>query len=259
MKKYWIALSLVIAIAAIVAYNRTATDQPDTNATIQTPPPTTPLPVSRPQPAPQSPTQSVVNAGYPFKDTSILKPPAGAKIALYEFEDMECPGCAYAFPIVHTAAAHYNIPLVRRDYPWSFHIWSFDAAITARYIQDKLSPQLADDFRRDIFASQAVIASKDDLTRFTAKWFQSHNRTLPFVMDPNCRQEVESDRALGDRVGVRSTPCIFVVTQTKWIAVPFSDVTHIDRYIESALAETAAATAIPSEPWKDIVRTATHS
>ena len=34
------------------------------------------------------------NAGFPFKDTSMLKPPAGARVAIYEFEDMECPLCA---------------------------------------------------------------------------------------------------------------------------------------------------------------------
>src|ERR1700753_912222 len=94
------------------------------------------------------------NAGQPFQNVSLLKLPAGAKVAVYEFEDMECPACAYAFPIVHAATAHYKVPLVRHDYPWPFHPWSMDAAITARFIQDQYSPQLADTFRRDIFANQ---------------------------------------------------------------------------------------------------------
>jgi hypothetical protein len=162
---------------------------------------------------------------------------------------MECPACAHAFPIVHAAAEHYRIPLVRHDYPWPFHIWSFDAAVTARYIQDNLSAKLADDFRGDVFANQQAIASKDDLTRFTAKWFKSHGRTAPFVIDASgsCKAEVESDRALGDRVGVKSTPCIFVVTQNKWVAVPYSDIARLDRYIDDAIAPTAASAA-PSEP-----------
>jgi protein-disulfide isomerase len=162
---------------------------------------------------------------------------------------MECPACAHAFPIVHAAAEYYKIPLVRRDYPWPFHTWSFDAAVTARYIQDNISAKLADTFRGDIFANQQAIASKDDLTRFTAKWFKSHGRTEPFVIDAggNCKAEVESDRALGDRVGVKSTPCIFVVTQTRWVAVPYSDIGRLDRYIDDAIAPTAASAA-PSEP-----------
>jgi protein-disulfide isomerase len=250
MKKYWIVLSLAIATIAIVAYNRTATNQPASDVSVQTQPVAAPI-----LQTPQSTTRSTLNAGYPFKDTSVLKPPAGAKVAIYEFEDMECPGCAAAFPIVHKAAAQYKIPLVRHDYPWSFHIWSFDAAVTARYLQDKLSPQLADDFRRDVFAGQNRIASKDDLARFTAMWFQSHNQTMPFVMDPSgaCKAEVESDRALGDRVGVHSTPCIFVVTQTSW--VPVADINQLDRLIVNALAQAASfEEPSPSELRRSVTR-----
>jgi hypothetical protein len=140
---------------------------------------------------------------------------------------------------------------VRRDYPWSFHIWSFDAAVTARYIQDKISPQLADDFRRDVFANQSRIASKDDLVTYTRAWFRSHGKTLPFVMDANgaCRNEVESDRTLGDRLGVASTPCIIVVTQTGF--VPVADIAQLGRIVDDALAQTggpsAASLAIPTQ------------
>ena len=36
------------------------------------------------------------STGNAFKDTSSLKPPAGAKIAIIKFEDLECPACAHA-------------------------------------------------------------------------------------------------------------------------------------------------------------------
>jgi protein-disulfide isomerase len=243
MKKYWIAVIAIIAIGGIGTWYYFDSSHSDSSGDQSAAIPGSPFP----QPAPQ--TQSPINAGFPFQDTSVLKPPAGAKVALYEFEDMECPACAHAFPIVHTAAEHYKIPLVRRDYPWNFHIWSLDAAVTARYIQDNLSPRLADDFRRDVFANQPAIASKDDLTRFTTNWFKSHGHAAPFVMDAsgNCKAEVESDRALGDRVGVKSTPCIFVVTQNNWVAVPYSDIAHLDRYIDDMIAQ-AAASAAPSQP-----------
>jgi Thioredoxin len=243
MKKYWIALIAVIVVGGIGAWyyfdSAPSASGSDQSAAI----PGDPFA----QPGPQ--TQSPVNAGYPFQDTSVLKPPAGAKVALYEFEDMECPACAHAFPIVHAAAEHYKIPLVRHDYPWDFHVWSLDAAVTARYIQDNLAPKLADDFRRDVFANQPNIASKDDLARFTANWFKSHRHAAPFVIDAggNCKAEVESDRALGDRVGVKSTPCIFVVTQNNWVAVPYSDIAHLDRYIDKMIAQ-GAASAVPSQP-----------
>lgn len=32
------------------------------------------------------------------KDSSMLKPPAGYRVAVLEWEDLECPDCARAFP-----------------------------------------------------------------------------------------------------------------------------------------------------------------
>jgi protein-disulfide isomerase len=232
MKKTWIALSVAVVAIAIAAYyaaNRPAEDYYAQPAAESSQP-------NLPQPSARNP----VNDGYPFNDTSMLKPPAGAKVAVYEFEDLECPACAHAAPIVRAAVAQYKIPVVRRDYPWPFHIWSFDAAVTARYIQDNISPALADQFRGDVFANQPGIANKDDLAAFTRRWFQSHGKTMPFVIDANgaCKNEVESDRALGDRLGVHATPCIFVVTQTGW--TPIANVAQLDDAIDAALKQTAS-------------------
>src|SRR5487761_772542 len=99
------------------------------------------------------------NTANTFKDTSMLKPPAGARVAIIEFEDLECPACSHAFPIVHQAVEHYKIPLLRHDFPLKMHIWSLDAAITARYMQDKISPQAAEQYRGAVFANQNAIAS----------------------------------------------------------------------------------------------------
>src|SRR5215467_14335536 len=125
------------------------------------------------------------NTGTAFKDTSMLKPPAGAKIAIFKFEDLECPACAHAYPIVHAAAERYKIPIVRHDFPLRMHIWSRDAAITARYLQDKVSPAVAEEFRGAVFAAQQSIASKEDLANFTRKFFQAHKLNQPFVIDPS--------------------------------------------------------------------------
>jgi protein-disulfide isomerase len=194
-----------------------------------------------------APAQSTApNAGFPFKDTSLLKPPAGAKVAIYEFEDLECPKCAADAPIVRKAVADYKIPYLRHDFPLTeIHIWSFDAAVTARYLQDKVSPALAEKFRLDVFASQRRIVNKDDLARFTRTWFASHNQSLPFVMDSTgaCRSEVKSDRAFGDKLNIRSTPCVFVVTQNKWVHV--DDMRQLYRTIDQAMAETKASATAP--------------
>ncbi len=184
------------------------------------------------------------NTANRFKDTSMVKPPAGAKVAIYEFEDLECPACAHAFPIVHSAVEHYKIPLVRHDFPLNMHIWSRDAAVIARYIQDKISPQLAEDYRRAVFANQTAISSKEDLQNFSQKFFQSHGHPMPFVIDPSglFSAEVQADYTLGERIGLSQTPTIFVVTQKNWIQV--TDITYLYQTIDSALAQ--ANTAAPA-------------
>jgi protein-disulfide isomerase len=179
----------------------------------------------------------------PYRDTSMLRAPAGAPVAIYEFEDLECPACRNAAPIVHTAVEKYKIPLIRRDFPLKMHIWSFDAAVIARYIQDKISPQAADDYRKAVFANQPSIASKEDLNAFTQKYFQSHGRTMPFVIDPNglFAAEVRADQTLGERVNLHQTPSIFIVTQKGYTEV--TDISQLYSMLDTAIAENPAPKA----------------
>ena len=181
------------------------------------------------------------NTGNTFKDTSLLKPPAGSRVAIIEFEDLECPACARAFPMVHAAADHYKIPLIRRDFPLKMHQWSFDAAVIARYLQDKVNPGIAEEYRRAVFAAQTSIASKDDLRNFTQRFFQAHGSAMPFVVDPQgtLAKEVQTDELLGERIGLSQTPTIWVVTAKSWVQV--TDPTLLYQTIDAALAETASA------------------
>jgi hypothetical protein len=189
--------------------------------------------------------------GDTFKDTSMIKPPAGAKVAIYEFMDLECPACAHAYPIIHAAAAHFNIPLVQRDYPLGGHIWSLDAAIWARYLQDKVSPATGEEYRGAVFAAQLGINSKDDLLSFTRHFFQSHGLQLPFVPDPagQLAREVQADKALGDKLGLQHTPTLFVCTQRGWTQV--TEVSLLYQTISEVEAQAAAdAPEKPAGPKK---------
>jgi protein-disulfide isomerase len=166
----------------------------------------------------------------------MLVPPPGVKVALIEWEDLECPACAHAFPIVHTAMKQYNIPLLRHDFQIPGHLWSHEASIYARYLQDKVSMELATDYRRQVFASQYRIASKDDLDKFTQNFFTAHGQKIPFVIDPTgqLQKEVDVDKALGDKLGLTETPTLVVVTPKGWIQV--KDVSQLDQAIDQAMA-----------------------
>ena len=181
-----------------------------------------------------------------FADTSMLKPPAGAKVAIVEWEDLECPYCAHAFPFVHAAISHYKIPLVRYDFHIPGHVWSHEGAIYARYLQDKVSPELATEYRREVFASQFKIANKDDLNRFTKEFFAAHGKELPFVIDPTgqLEREVKEGDVLGLRLNSRMyTPTIIVVTPKAWIEV--KDVADLYQAIDEAEATVGGSPVAP--------------
>jgi len=193
------------------------------------------------------PLSALAQSG-PYRDTSMLRAPAGVPVAIYEFEDLECPACGHAFPIVHAAVEKYKIPLIRHDFPLKMHIWSFDAAVIARYIQDKISPQAAEEYRRAVFASQQSIASKEDLTAFTKKYFQSHSLPLPMIIDPNglFAAEVHADQTLGERINLHQTPSIFIVTQKGYTEV--TDVTQLYAMLDTAIADNPAPKAAAAKP-----------
>ena len=174
-------------------------------------------------------------------DPLALKPPSGARVAIVEFEDMECPDCARANPLLHDAAAKYNIPWIRHDFPLPFHSWSMNAAVNARWFDTK-SKKIGDDYRDSVFAAQQSIVSLENLRTFTEKYAADHKIALPFAVDPqgSLTALVKADYALGQRVGIEHTPTIWVTTfQSK--GAPFVEVvdrTKLYQLIDQALADT---------------------
>jgi protein-disulfide isomerase len=173
----------------------------------------------------------------PVKDSSMLKPPTGAKIAIIDWTDLECPACAAAFPFVQMAVKQYGIPLVHYDFLIPGHVWSPKAEVFARYLEDKVSPTISTQYRREVFASQQRISSPDDLDRFTQKFMAAQHKEMPFVVDPTgeLRKKVDADCELGNRMGLNHTPTIFVVTAKHWIDV--ANVMQLDDAIRQAKAE----------------------
>ncbi len=177
-------------------------------------------------------------------DSSALKPPPGARVAIVEFEDMECPMCGRDNPILKEAAEKYQIPWVRHDFPLRMHVWSFDAAVDARWFDTK-SKKIGDEFRDAIFANQSSIETKADLRAFAEKFAQQHGIGFPFVVDPQGKltAEVKADYALGERIGIEHTPTIWIVTN-KTRGMPYTevvDINHLYQIIDQALAETSHA------------------
>lgn len=180
-------------------------------------------------------------------DASALHPPAGARVAIVEFDDLQCPACAAANPSLKAAAAQYKIPWTRHDFLIPYHNWSRQAAINARWFDQK-SKSLGDDYRDQVFANQASIYNPDSLAQFTQKFAQSHGIALPFAIDPQgtLSREVDADVALAQRTGIRSTPTIFIVT-AGGKGAPYRQVLkpaeQLYADIDQAMADTPAAAA----------------
>lgn len=179
--------------------------------------------------------------GTQVHDPAALRPPAGARVAIIEFEDLECPDCAAANPVLMEAVAKYHIPWIRHDFPLPFHNWSFQAAVYARWFDTK-SKAIGDGYRNYIFANQRSIDTPETLRNYTETYARSKGLALPFSIDPQGKLagEVKADYALGQRIGIEHTPTIWVVTDGK-NAPPFIEV--IDRstlyeIIDQALEET---------------------
>lgn len=181
-------------------------------------------------------------------DGSSLKPPAGAKVAIVMFEDLECPSCALNFPMVQEAGNSYHVPVVLRDFPLGpKHPWSFQAAVFARFFDTK-SEKLGNDFRGYIFKNQPQI-TPNNLQQYVQKFADDNHVPLPFAVDPQgaLKAKVEADRSLGDHIGINQTPTIFVVSNTEAVQVDKPE--HLSQIIEdvqkragpTAPAKTAAS------------------
>src|SRR5204862_33544 len=120
---------------------------------------------------------------------SALRPPKGSQLALVVFEDLQCPQCRRAAPLVEQAAKTYKIPVVRHDFPLPLHNWSFQAAVMAHYF-DSHSKQLGNDFRDYIFQHQLEI-NPGNLRSFAEKFAADHKVDLPFVFDPQGKLAVD--------------------------------------------------------------------
>jgi len=180
-------------------------------------------------------------------DASSLKPPTGAKVAVVVFEDLQCPDCARAYPVVWEAANAHKVPVVLHDFPLPMHNWSFQAAVYARYFDTK-SEKLGNDFRGYIYQNQTQI-NPGNLQQYVQKFANDNKAPVPFMLDPGGKlaEKVKADYALGQRMGLEHTPTIFVIGNGG-ASTPFVEVT--DRAKMGEIIQDMLKKAGPSAPAK---------
>ena len=159
---------------------------------------------------------------------SVLRPPKGSPVALVVFEDLQCPQCARAAPLLNQASQTYKIPLVQHDFPLPMHNWSMNAAVIARYF-DTHSKTLGNAFRDYVFEHQREILP-DNLRSYAEKFAAEHKVELPFVVDPAGKLSalVIADRDLGKSINLDHTPTIYIVSDKK-TATPYLEVKDLSQ------------------------------
>jgi protein-disulfide isomerase len=182
-------------------------------------------------------------------DASVLKPPAGAKVAIVMFEDLQCPECAHAYPLVWEAANAHKIPVLLRDFPLPRHNWAFDAAVWARYF-DQTSLNMGNEFRKFIYANQTQI-TRENLPQWVQKFGDDHKAPVTLPKDPGDKlaEKVKADFALGQRIGVEHSLTLWVVTNSG-VSQPLvdevKDPEQLNQLIDEVLKRETLKKAQPS-------------
>jgi protein-disulfide isomerase len=181
-------------------------------------------------------------------DGSSLKPPAGARVAVVVFEDLQCPACAQAYPAVWSAATAQHIPVVLHDFPLPKHSWSFQAALFARFFdtKDTKSLKLGNAYRGYIYQNQNLIPDQAGLNNYTKRFADDHKVVLPSAIDPQGKlaEKVKADYALGQTIGLKYTPTIFVVGSDNAVTpfVEVEDRNQLSQIIEAMVKKSGPAT-----------------
>jgi protein-disulfide isomerase len=187
-------------------------------------------------------------AGFGTAQVCDLKPPAGAKVAIIEYYDLECPSCAAANPTLVDAQKQYKIPLVRMNFPIPIHHWSRQAMINAAWFDTK-SPELGEEYRNEVFAHQPEI-TPGNLREFTDNFAKAHHVQLPFAMDPRGELEgrLQHDYNYGVAHGVQHTPTICVVASGATSGPSYVEVTDVGQLFSTidAMKRATASTTPPS-------------
>jgi len=227
-----ILAATVLAIACNSAKNETSAAasvpaSPSTPATTATEPP-------QGEPA-QPPAPVITDAD----KARAMRPPAGSRLALVVFEDLECPACGRAELLLESAQANYKIPIVRHDFLIPAHQWSADAHVIARYF-DAISPQLGEEFRRYMLTNQAAIY-RQNLREWVDRFAAQHHQALPAFYDTSgeLRAKVLRDCEVGRQLKVVHTPTVYLVNDSSGgiTSQEVTDLSTLFQMIDQKLAE----------------------
>jgi len=173
-----------------------------------------------------------------------------AKVTVINFDDFQCPFCSRLlstlFADVFKDYAD-RIKVIYKDYPLiEIHPWAMRAAIDGNCLGEQNSPAYWD-FADYIHANQKQMAGKsrtdafqniDNLAKEQAQKHQLDADKLQACMQKQDETGVRASMAEGDKLGVDSTPTLFINGERFTGAVPEQELRSA---LDRALADSAQA------------------
>ena len=183
----------------------------------------------------------------------VVKGPANAAVQIVEFADYQCPGCGYfATNVSRQIRAEYvdngRVRMEYYDYPiYSAHPHAFLAARAARCAGDQ---DLYWEMHDVLYARQQdwSLDRTPPVERFAgyAQSVGANQAEFEQCLQSDRHAEtVTANGMLGDQLGIRSTPTVFINGRN--VGEAWSDYAAIKRLIDGALAGAPGAAA-PAAP-----------
>jgi len=173
-----------------------------------------------------------------------------AKITIVSYDDFQCPFCsrmhAALFSNVFKDYAD-KVRVVYKDYPLPQHPWAMHAAIDGNCLGEQNS-QAYWDFADYVHANQRTVAGKSSAEAFAnldsavkdqAQKYQLDQEKLQACVKKQDETAVRASMEEGDKLGVDSTPTLFINGERFSGVIPEQDLRAV---LDQALAESGQQT-----------------
>ena len=175
-----------------------------------------------------------------------------AKVMIVNFDDFQCPFCSHMHSTLFANVfKEYGdrVKVVYKDYPLiEIHPWAMHAAIDGNCLGEQNSPAYWE-FADYVHANQKLIAGKsraeafanlDNLTKEQAQKYQLDQDKLQACVQKQDETGVRASMAEADKLGIDSTPTMFINGEKFTGAVPEGELRAV---LERALADSGQASA----------------
>ena len=165
-----------------------------------------------------------------------------APVTIVEFTDFQCPSCAQTQPVLEKLVQEYGdrVKLVVRDFPLSQHANAFKAAEAAEAARAQGKYW---EYTRVLFAQQSAL-EVERLKHYAAKLGLDREEFDRALDGGRYAAQVERDLQDGRKLGVQSTPAVFL----NGGRIEGRTYDSLKAAIDAALREAAAKTASTKAP-----------